>query len=113
VQRDGEHCDLEALKEDAPKSSTATSKGGLFLTDQMFTESPLPARTSSTSNPIITASKATARRASLRNSAAVRLRFCGGPKARAAPDPQSLSGVILFEVGHLHREHGYTGFISY
>src|SRR4029078_414544 len=42
---DGELAIFEALKDDAPKVIDGDDpKGGLFLTDQMFTESPLPAR---------------------------------------------------------------------
>ena len=42
---DGELAIFEALKDDAPKMVDGDDpKGGLFLTDQMFTEGPLPAR---------------------------------------------------------------------
>ena len=42
---DGEHAIFEALKHDAPKFIDGDDpKGGLFLTDEMFTTSPLPAR---------------------------------------------------------------------
>ena len=42
---DGELAIFEALKDDAPKVIDGDDpKGGLFLTDQMFTEGPLPAR---------------------------------------------------------------------
>lgn len=42
---DGELAIFEALKDDAPKMVDGDDpKGGLFLTDRMFTEGPLPAR---------------------------------------------------------------------
>ena len=42
---DGELAIFEALRDDAPKVIDGDDpKGGLFLTDQMFTDGPLPAR---------------------------------------------------------------------
>ncbi len=113
---DGELAIFEALKDDAPKVVDGDDpKGGLFLTDAMFTESPLPARhlvDLKSYHYSIEGHRATSLIAQL--GCPFGCGFCGGRNSKSLRQIRNRSvESILFEVEHLHREHGYTGFMFY
>src|SRR6185503_13088185 len=113
---DGELAIFEALKDDAPKVVDGDDpKGGLFLTDQMFSDSPLPAR------HLVDLKSY---RYSIEGFAATSLiaqlgcpfgcGFCGGRNSKSLRLIRNRSvASILGEVEALHRDHGYTGFMFY
>ena len=113
---DGELAIFEALKEDAPKVVDGDDpKGGLFLTNQMFTESPLPARhlvDLSSYRYSIEGHRATSLVAQL--GCPFGCGFCGGRNSKSLRQIRNRAvESILFEVEKLHREHGFTGFMFY
>ena len=113
---DGELAIFEALKDDAPKVVDGDDpKGGLFLTDAMFTESPLPARhlvDLKSYHYSIEGHRATSLIAQL--GCPFGCGFCGGRNSKSLRQIRNRSvESILFEVEHLNREHGYTGFMFY
>jgi radical SAM superfamily enzyme YgiQ (UPF0313 family) len=113
---DGELAIFEALKPDAPKLIDGDDpKGGLFLTDQMFTEGPMPARHLVDLNSYrysIEGHRATSLIAQL--GCPFGCGFCGGRNSKSLRQIRNRDvGSILTEVEHLHREHGYTGFMFY
>lgn len=113
---DGELAIFEALKDDAAKVIDGDDpKGGLFLTDQMFTDSPLPARhlvDLSSYRYSIEGHRATSLIAQL--GCPFGCGFCGGRNSKSLRQIRNRSvESILQEVELLHREHGYTGFMFY
>ncbi len=113
---DGELAIFHALREDAPKVIDGDDpKGTLFLTNEMFTESPLPARhlvDLKSYHYSIEGHRATSLIAQL--GCPFGCGFCGGRNSKSLRQIRNRSvDSILFEVEHLHREHGYTGFMFY
>jgi anaerobic magnesium-protoporphyrin IX monomethyl ester cyclase len=113
---DGELAIFEALKENAPKLIDGDDpKGGLFLTDQMFTESPQPARhlvDLKSYRYSIEGHRATSLIAQL--GCPFGCGFCGGRNSKSLRQIRNRAvESILTEVEHLHREHGFTGFMFY
>jgi anaerobic magnesium-protoporphyrin IX monomethyl ester cyclase len=113
---DGEQAVFEALKSDAPKMVDGDDpKGGLFLTDDMFTRGPLPARhlvDLKSYNYAIEGHNATSLIGQL--GCPFNCGFCGGRNSKSLRLIRNRSvGSILSEVEALHREHGYTGFMFY
>ncbi len=113
---DGELAIFEALRIDAPKVIDGDDpKGGLFLTDEMFTEGPFPARhlvDLSSYKYGIEGHRATSLIAQL--GCPFGCGFCGGRKSKTLRlIRQRTVKSILDEIEHLHRAHGYTGFMFY
>lgn len=113
---DGELAIFEALKENAPKMIDGDDpKGGLFLTDRMFTESPMPARhlvDLKSYRYSIEGHRATSLIAQL--GCPFGCGFCGGRNSKSLRQIRNRSAEsILTEVEHLYREHGFTGFMFY
>ena len=113
---DGELAIFEALKDDAPKMVDGDDpKGGLFLTDQMFTEGPMPARhlvDLKSYRYSIEGHRATSLIAQL--GCPFGCGFCGGRNSKSLRQIRNRdTDSILQEVEHLHVEHGYTGFMFY
>jgi anaerobic magnesium-protoporphyrin IX monomethyl ester cyclase len=113
---DGELAIFEALKDDAPKVIDGDDpKGGLFLSDQMFTDSPLPARhlvDLKSYRYSIEGHRATSLIAQL--GCPFGCGFCGGRSSKSLRQIRNRSvDSILQEVELLHREHGYSGFMFY
>jgi radical SAM superfamily enzyme YgiQ (UPF0313 family) len=113
---DGELAIFEALKDDPPKVIDGDDpKGGLFLTDQMFTDSPLPARhlvDLSSYRYSIEGHRATSLIAQL--GCPFGCGFCGGRNSKSLRQIRNRAvESILHEVELLHRDHGYTGFMFY
>ena len=113
---DGELAIFEALKDDAPKLIDGDDpKGGLFLTDKMFTEGPLPARhlvDLKSYRYSIEGHRATSLIAQL--GCPFGCGFCGGRNSKSLRQIRNRdTASILQEVEHLHVEHGYTGFMFY
>ena len=113
---DGELAIFEALKDDAPKVIDGDDpKGGLFLTDRMFTEGPLPARhlvDLKSYRYSIEGHRATSLIAQL--GCPFGCGFCGGRNSKSLRQIRNRdTASILQEVEHLHVEHGYTGFMFY
>ncbi len=116
VSGDGEFAIFEALKDDAPKVIDGDDpKGDLFLTDQTFTELPLPARhlvDLESYHYSIGDYRATSLIAQL--GCPFGCGFCGGRNSKSLRQIRNRSTEsILSEVEHLHLEHGYTGFMFY
>jgi radical SAM superfamily enzyme YgiQ (UPF0313 family) len=113
---DGELAIFEALKDDAPKVIDGDDpKGGLFLTNQMFTDSPLPARhlvDLKSYRYSIEGHRATSLIAQL--GCPFGCGFCGGRNSKSLRQIRNRSvDSILQEVELLHREHAYSGFMFY
>jgi anaerobic magnesium-protoporphyrin IX monomethyl ester cyclase len=113
---DGELAILEALKDDAPKVIDGDDpKGGLFLTDRMFTDSPLPARhlvDLKSYHYKIEGHAATSLIAQL--GCPFGCGFCGGRNSKSLRLIRNRSvESILGEVEALHAQHGFTGFMFY
>lgn len=116
VSGDGEFAIFEALRPDAPGIVDGDDpKGGLFLTDQAFTETPMPAR-----HLVDMASY----RYSIEGHKAVSLigqlgcpfacGFCGGRNSKSLRVIRNRSvASIVAEVRWLHEHYGYTGFMFY
>jgi anaerobic magnesium-protoporphyrin IX monomethyl ester cyclase len=113
---DGELAILEALAPNAPKVVDGDDpKGGLFLTDQMFSEGPFPARhlvDLHSYRYTIEGHQATSLIAQL--GCPFNCGFCGGRNSKSLRLIRNRSvESILSEVGHLHEHYGYTGFMFY
>jgi B12 binding domain len=113
---DGELAIFEALKDDTPSLVDGDDpKGGLFLTDRMFTEGPLPARhlvDLKSYRYSIEGHRATSLIAQL--GCPFGCGFCGGRNSKSLRQIRNRdTGSILQEVEHLHIAHGYTGFMFY
>ena len=113
---DGELAIFEALADAAPKMVDGDDpKGGLFLTDRMFTEGPMPARHLVDLNSYrysIEGHRATSLIAQL--GCPFGCGFCGGRNSKSLRQIRNRdTASILSEVEHLHVEHGYTGFMFY
>jgi len=113
---DGELAIFEALKPDCDKIIDGDDpKGGLFLTDQMFTDSPQPARhlVDMTSYKYrIEGERATSLIAQL--GCPFGCGFCGGRNSKSLRLIRNRSvESIVGEVERLHRDYGYTGFMFY
>jgi radical SAM superfamily enzyme YgiQ (UPF0313 family) len=113
---DGELAVLEALKPEAPKFVDGDDpKGGLFLTDQMFTDSALAARHLVDLNSYhygIEGHNATSVIAQL--GCPFNCGFCGGRNSKSLRLIRNRSvESIVSEVEQLHRDRGYTGFMFY
>jgi radical SAM superfamily enzyme YgiQ (UPF0313 family) len=113
---DGELAIFEALKPDAPKLVDGDDpKGGLFLTDQTFTDGPLPARhlvDLQSYRYAIEGQRATSLIAQL--GCPFGCGFCGGRNSKSLRLIRNRSvESILAEVEHLYSDHGYTGFMFY
>jgi len=113
---DGELAIFEALRPDAPKMIDGDDpKGGLFLTDQMFNDGPMPARhlvDLTSYKYTIEGHNAISVIAQL--GCPFNCGFCGGRNSKSLRVTRN-RGVesILAEVEYLHRERGYTGFMFY
>ena len=113
---DGEAAIFEALRKDAPKFIDGDDpKGGLFLTDDLFSKSPLPARhlvDLKSYNYSIEGHRATSLIGQL--GCPFNCGFCGGRNSKSLRLIRNRSvGSILSEVELLHRSYGYTGFMFY
>jgi radical SAM superfamily enzyme YgiQ (UPF0313 family) len=113
---DGELAIFEALRDDAPKVIDGDDpKSGLFLTDQMFTDEPLPARhlvDLQSYRYSIEGHRATSLIAQL--GCPFGCGFCGGRNSKSLRLIRNRSvESILAEVEHLHTSYGYTGFMFY
>jgi radical SAM superfamily enzyme YgiQ (UPF0313 family) len=113
---DGELAIFEALKDDASKVIDGDDpKGSLFLTDKMFSDSPLPARHLVDLKSYrygIEGHRATSLIAQL--GCPFGCGFCGGRNSKSLRQIRNRSvESILQEVELLHREYGYTGFMYY
>jgi radical SAM superfamily enzyme YgiQ (UPF0313 family) len=113
---DGELAIFEALHDDAPKVVDGDDpKGGLFLTDEMFTDGPLPARhlvDLQSYRYHIEGHRATSLIAQL--GCPFGCGFCGGRNSKSLRLIRNRSvESILAEVEHLYMEHGFTGFMFY
>jgi radical SAM superfamily enzyme YgiQ (UPF0313 family) len=113
---DGELAIFEALKDDAPKMIDGDDpKGGLFLTDQMFTDGPWPARhlvDLASYRYSIEGHRATSLIAQL--GCPFGCGFCGGRNSKSLRLIRNRSvASILREVEALHVDHGFTGFMFY
>src|SRR6185437_15467730 len=113
---DGELAILQALEPDAPKTIDGDDpKGGLFLTDKMFTEGPLPSRhlvDLKSYHYGIEGHRATSLIAQL--GCPFECGFCGGRNSKTLRLIRNRSvASILDEVEMLHRDYGYTGFMFY
>jgi len=116
VSGDGELSIFEELRPDPPKVIDGDDpKGGLFLTDRMFTESPLPARhlvDLKSYRYTIDGNPATSLIAQL--GCPFNCGFCGGRSSNSLRRIRNRSvASILQEIEMLHREYGYTGFMFY
>ena len=116
VSGDGELAVFEALKPDPPKVIDGDDpKGGLFLTDQMFTEYPMPARhlvDLKSYHYSIEGFPATSLIAQL--GCPFACGFCGGRNSKTLRQIRNrTTASVLAEVEHLHTHHGYTGFMFY
>ncbi len=113
---DGELAIFEALKPDAPKVIDGDDpKGGLFLTDEMFTDGPLPARhlvDLQSYRYSIEGHRATSLIAQL--GCPFGCGFCGGRNSKSLRLIRNRAvESILAEVEHLHTDYGFTGFMFY
>jgi anaerobic magnesium-protoporphyrin IX monomethyl ester cyclase len=113
---DGELAIFEALRPGAPKMIDGDEpKGGLFITDQMFTEGPNPARhlvDMQSYKYSIDGHPSTSLIAQL--GCPFNCGFCGGRNSKTLRLIRNRSvASILHEVEHLHRQYGYTGFMFY
>lgn len=113
---DGEYAIFEALKPDAPKMIDGDDpKGGLFLSDHMFTIGPPPARhlvDLDSYNYTIEGHKATSLIGQL--GCPFNCGFCGGRSSKSLRLIRNRSvASILAEVEDLHQTYGYTGFMFY
>lgn len=113
---DGELAIFAALRDDAPKVIDGDDpKGGLFLTDQMFTDGPMPARhlvDLASYRYTIEGHKATSLIAQL--GCPFGCGFCGGRNSKSLRLIRNRSvESILAEIELLHRDYGYTGFMFY
>lgn len=113
---DGEQAIFEALRNDAPKFVDGDNpKGGLFLTDAMFTSSPFPARhlvDLKSYRYTIEGHAATSLIGQL--GCPFNCGFCGGRNSKSLRLIRNRTvGSILTEVELLHRTYGYTGFMFY
>lgn len=116
VSGDGELSIMEALKCDAPKMIDGDDpRSGLFLTDEMFTHSPPPARhlvDLKSYRYSIDGKPATSLIAQL--GCPFNCGFCGGRNSNSLRRIRNRSvDSVVREVEALHREHGYTGFMFY
>jgi anaerobic magnesium-protoporphyrin IX monomethyl ester cyclase len=113
---DGELAVFQALKDDAPKIVDGDDpKGGLFLTDQMFSDGPMPARhlvDLESYHYRIEGHRATSLIAQL--GCPFGCGFCGGRNSKSLRLVRNRSvASILREVEHLYAHYGYTGFMFY
>ena len=113
---DGELAIFEALAKDAPKVDDGDDpKGGFFLTDEMFTNGPMPARhliDLGSYRYEIEGHRATSLIGQL--GCPFNCGFCGGRNSKTLRVIRNRSvASILREVEALHRDHGYTGFMFY
>ncbi len=116
VSGDGEFAIFEALKDDAPKFVDGDDpKGGLFLSDQTFTDSPLPARhlvDLPSYHYTIEGHRATSLIAQL--GCPFGCGFCGGRNSKSLRQIRNRdTASILREVEGLNKDYGYTGFMFY
>lgn len=107
---------FEALRKDAPKDIDGDDpKGGLFLTDALFTTGPLPARhlvDLKSYKYTIEGYNATSLIGQL--GCPFNCGFCGGRNSKSLRLIRNRSvGSIVAEVELLHRTYGYTGFMFY
>jgi radical SAM superfamily enzyme YgiQ (UPF0313 family) len=113
---DGELAILAALRDDAPKVIDGDDpKGGLFLTDDMFTHGPMPSRhlvDLRSYRYSIEGHNATSVIAQL--GCPFGCGFCGGRNSKSLRliRNRSVESVVA-EVEQLHRAYGYTGFMFY
>jgi radical SAM superfamily enzyme YgiQ (UPF0313 family) len=113
---DGEFAIFEALKEDAPNIVDGDDpKGGLFLTDKTFSETPFPARhlvDMASYRYSIEGHRATSLVAQL--GCPFNCGFCGGRNSKSLRIIRNRSvQSVLAEVEDLYRVYGYTGFMCY
>ena len=113
---DGELAILRALDGDAPKFIDGDDpKGGFFLTDDLFSELPGPARhlvDLGSYHYSIEGRDATSLIAQL--GCPFNCGFCGGRNSKSLRLIRNRStGSIVAEVEQLHKTYGYTGFMFY
>ena len=116
VAGDGEIAMLETMTESPPRLLDADDpKGGLFMTDAVYDESPYPARhlvDVSTYHYAIEGHRATSVIAQL--GCPFGCGFCGGRNSKSLRKIRTRSvRSIVGEIELLHREHGFTGFMFY
>jgi radical SAM superfamily enzyme YgiQ (UPF0313 family) len=116
VHGDGELAIFEALRAEAPKFIDGDDpKGGLFLTDQMFTDSAFPARHLVDLNSYhysIEGHNATSVIAQL--GCPFNCGFCGGRNSKSLRLIRNRSiDSIMTEIEDLYRRYGYTGIMFY
>lgn len=116
VTGDGELAIFDALRADAPKVIDADDpKSGLFLTDQLFTDSPMPARhlvDMKSYHYTVDGHAATSVIAQL--GCPFNCGFCGGRNSKSLRLIRNRSvASVLSEIELLYREYGYTGFMFY
>src|SRR5579862_356240 len=113
---DGELAIFEALKDDAPKFIDGDDpKGELFLTDQMFTEMPLPARNLVDLNSYhytIEGHRALSLISQL--GCPFNCGFCGGRNSPFLRKTRTRAVQnVVAEIDHLYHAYGVTGFMFY
>ncbi len=113
---DGELAMLQALSDRCPKVIDADDpRGPYFLTDEMFTKSPRPARDLVDMNSYhyeIEGHRATSLIAQL--GCPFQCGFCGGRNSKSLRLIRKRSSEsIVREIEHLHTQYGYTGFMFY
>ncbi len=116
VSGDGELAIFEALKGNVPKVVDGDDpKGSFFLTDEMFSTYPLPARhlvDLKSYHYKIEGFPATSLIAQL--GCPFGCGFCGGRNSKSLRLIRNREpALIIAEVKHLHQEYGYTGFMFY
>jgi anaerobic magnesium-protoporphyrin IX monomethyl ester cyclase len=116
VSGDGELAVLHALMPTAPKLIDGDDpKGGLFLSDEMYEKTPLPARhlvDLSTYKYEIEGHRATSLIAQL--GCPFACGFCGGRNSKSLRIIRTRSAEsIVAEVKMLYETHGFTGFMFY
>ncbi len=116
VSGDGEKAVFLALEPDAPKLIDGDDpKGGLFMSNQDYEESPRPARhlvDLSSYRYTIEGHQATSLIAQL--GCPFACGFCGGRNSKALRLIRTRSSQsVIDEIEQLHIEHGFTGFMFY
>jgi anaerobic magnesium-protoporphyrin IX monomethyl ester cyclase len=116
VSGDGELAIFEALEEGAPKLIDADDpKGGFFMTDATYEESPYPARhlvDVSSYNYMIDEHRATSLIAQL--GCPFGCGFCGGRNSKSLRMIRTRTvASIVGELEMLYRRYGFTGFMFY
>jgi len=116
VPGDGELAVHEALQQGCPKVIDGDDrKGGYFMTDEVYNQTPMPARDLvdlSSYNYSIEGFAATSLIAQL--GCPFSCAFCGGRYSSALRVTRTrTTESVISELEYLHKEYGYTGFMFY